>query len=155
MKKFVFFLFLISVLTTTTLSAQTEWHWDTHGIAFNAPENFRITKNDASEFEANNSNIYLSIIPWQDGEVSEGNMAEMILGIAKEMKYDNLHDADKLAVSDFSGYFVEGSKDGANAFIACLIDTESSTNMIVIITYNDGFVDPAADILASFHAYDK
>ena len=58
-------LFLLSfLLTTTFVSAQmTTWTWDLYKVQFQAPSNFKVSKNDKSGFSAGNGHINLTIYP--------------------------------------------------------------------------------------------
>lgn len=132
--------------------SQVDYHWDQHGIGFMAPDDFMEETNNYEEFSAHNDNVYLSIIPWQDEYIDHDHLASALLEITLEMNYDELTDADEMFLDYFEGYYVQGVKDGTNAFIAALLDTESSTNMILVIAFNDGYVDEAASILMSIYA---
>ncbi len=134
--------------------AQEDYTWDHHGIGFSAPSNFVTETNNSSEFSADNGSVFLYLLPWQDASINDDNLADATIEVALEMEYDQLTDADELSIQDFEGYYVEGEKDGMNAFVACLLDTESPTNVIVVILYSDGHVDDAAGILTSLYAYD-
>ncbi|HMG15497.1 MAG TPA: hypothetical protein VK590_08630 [Saprospiraceae bacterium] len=146
-------LFLISI--NCTLFSQDEYKWDSHGIGFKAASDMKVTVNKADEFEATNEKITLDIFPWQDENVNKDDLADGIISIAKELKFDNVHDADAMEIDDFQGYYVLGTKDGVEALIMILLDKESSTNMIVTIVYEKGNQDAAIKIADSFYAYDK
>ncbi len=145
------FLFVFSF----PLFSQDEYKWDSHGIGFKASSDMKVTVNKADEFEASNGKITLDIFPWQDENVNKDDLADGIVAIAKELKFDNVHGADAMEIDDFQGYYVLGSKEGVEALIMILLDKESSTNMIVTIVYEKGSQDIALKIADSFYAYDK
>lgn len=139
-----------------TAFAQKDWHWDTHGVGFSAPANLRVTVNNANEFSAEGSDLFLTILPVQDGAVTEETLADALVAAAKEMNYDHISAADALEIDDFTGYFVEGTKDGVGAFILTLLDKKSSTNLIVVMAFtSDAARTKAIEIGDSFYAYDK
>ncbi|MBK9106425.1 MAG: hypothetical protein IPL92_18155 [Saprospiraceae bacterium] len=137
------------------LQAQTDMIWDTHGVGFTVPDDFKIEANNAEEFTAGNDALYLSILPIQDEWVTEDDLADAVVTMAQELKYDRIQEGDAIDIDDFTGYYIKGRKDGANAVFFALLDKESSTNLIVVIVYADDYEDDAVDIAASFYAYDK
>ena len=142
-------------LATNTAYSQTDWRWDDHGVGFNAPSNLRITTNNASEFTAEGGDLFVSIYVEQDGEVDDETLAEALVAAAKEMEYDNISDVDALEVDDFTGFYVEGTKDGVGAFIITLLDKASSTNLVVAIVFTtDAAREKAIAIATSFYAFD-
>jgi hypothetical protein len=146
---------LTFLLLSISMNAQTDMIWDTHGVGFTVPDDFRIETNNAEDFTAGNDVLYLSILPWQDETVSEDDLADAVAAFAKELKYDRINEGDAIDIDDYTGYYIKGRKDGANAVLLALLDKESSTNLLVVIVYADGYEDAAVDIAASFYAYDK
>jgi Dihydro-orotase-like len=148
-------LFLGFFLATNTAFSQQDWRWDGHGVGFSAPANLRVTTNNASEFTAEGSDLFLSIYVEQDGEVSEETLADALVVAAKEMEYDEISDVDALEVDDFTGYYVEGKKDGVGAFIITLLDKKSATNLVVVLVFtNDTAREKAIEVATSFYAFD-
>ena len=142
-------------VSSQTLLAQTDMIWDTHGVGFTVPDDFKIEVNNAEDFTAGNDELYLSILPWQDEMVTEDDLVDAVDAFAKELKYDRVHEGDVIEIDDFTGYYIKGRKDGANAVLLALLDKESSTNLLVVIVYADGYEDEAVNIASSFYAYDK
>jgi len=131
-----------------------DWHWDTHGVAFQVPANFKITTNNADEFSAENDKLALSIVPVQDETIKEEHLAEAVTAMAKELDYDVITKSAKAEVDDFVGYYIVGKKDGVNGIVMALMDKESSTNLLVVIVYANGMEKKAEEIANSFQAYD-
>ena len=129
--------------------------WDTHGVGFTVPDDFEIETNNADEFTANNDDLYLSILPIQDETITKDDLADAVNAFAKKLKYDRIQEGDEIEIDDFTGYYIKGRKDGANAVLLALLDKESSTNLLVVIVYTDDYEDDAVDIAKSFYAYDK
>ncbi len=148
-------LLLSFFLISNTAFSQQDWRWDDHGVGFSAPKNLRITTNNANEFSAEASDLYLTIYVEQDGEVSEETLADALVVAAKEMNYDHISDVDALEIDDFTGYYVEGTKDGVGAFIITLLDKKSATNLVVVLVFTDDAArDKAIKIANSFYAFD-
>ncbi len=149
------FTILSLFLLTNTVHAQTDMEWDTHGVGFSVPDNFKIETNNAEEFTASNDNLYLSILPIQDETITKDDLSDAVDAFAKELKYDRVQEGDEIDIDDFTGYYIKGRKDGANAVLLALLDKDSSTNLLVVIVYADGYENNAIKIAKSFYAYDK
>lgn len=155
MKSFKLAILMAFICLCNTAFAQKDWHWDAHGVGFSAPANLRVTTNNANEFSAEGSDLFMSIHPFQDESITEDHLAEALVEAAKEMKYDNISAADALEGNGFKGYFVEGTKDGIGAFIILLLDPKSSTNLIIVMAYtSDAGRAKALEIGDSFYAFD-
>ncbi len=153
----IFFLIIVSVFLVFSINtnAQTDWEWDTHGIGFTTPAGFKVTTNNAEEFSAESDNVFVTLSAWQDESVTEDVLADMLITMVTEMGYDELTDAVELDYEDFVGYGVEGTLDGVNAVMGTLLDTESGTNLIVIVVYLPGYESTAENILMSIYPYDE
>ncbi len=139
----------------SNLSAQmTDMLWDTHGVGFKVPNSFVIEANNAEEFTAGNDELILSIVPVQDEEINDDDLADAVVEMAKGLEYDVVEEGEAIDIDDFSGYYIKGRKDGVNAVVMALLDKKSSTNLLVVIAYADGYEDRAIKIAASFYAYD-
>jgi hypothetical protein len=150
----LFLAFFASFLTQNQVSAQTQMRWDTHGVGFTVPDDFKVTTNNAEEYTASNDNLVLSIAPIQDETITKENLAQAVMAMAVEMKYDALEETDEINIQDFTGYFIKGKKDGLNAVVIAMMDQKSSTNLMVVIIYDDTYFDEAVAIAKSFVAYD-
>jgi len=148
-------LVLVCTLSTQLSAQTTDMHWDTHGVAFTVPSDFKIKTNNAEEYTAENKNISLSIIPVQDENVTKEHLAEAVTTMAKELDYDVISKAAEASIDDFEGYYVVGKKNGVNALLMAILDTESSTNLLVVVVYANGFEKAAEEIANSFEAYDE
>jgi len=154
-KSFKITLFIAFTFVLNTAFAQKDWRWDNHGVGFSAPANLRVTTNNAQEFTAEGSDLFLTIYAEQDGEVTEETLAQALVAAAEEMKYDHISDVDELKIDDFTGFYVEGTKDGVGAVIITLLDKKSATNVVVVIAYtSDAGRDKAIAISDSFYAFD-
>lgn len=147
-------LFVLLLGSMQTSFAQVELRWDAHGVGFAVPGDFHIEANNEQEFSAGNDLMFVSIIPIQDENITEENLAEALIAMAEEMEYDRLDEAAETKLHDFVGFYTIGAKDGANALLMTLLDTQSSTNLLVVIVYADQSQRAALQIANSFFAYD-
>jgi len=140
---------LMSAVFTIQVQAQEEWVWDEYGIGFTLSKGMKVTQNDGETFTAERDNLFLTITPIKDEEITEGDLAMAVFTMAKEMEYDGIEDADKLELDDLVGYYVEGTKDGAGASVIALLDQESESNYLVIIVFDDDSRDEAIEMAQS------
>ncbi len=141
------------LLFSATVSAQVDMTWDTHGVGFKVPRGFVVETNNAEEFSAGNDNVFVTIAPIQDENITSDDLADVVAAMVKEMDYDLVTDGDAVEVSNFTGYYVRGSKDGASAVVMALLDPESATNLIVVAVYSGDYEDDALMIVNSFYSY--
>lgn len=148
-------LFIFCSFSLNTAFAQVDLRWDTQGVGFSAPGNLIVKANNANEFTAEGNDLFLTIYAEQNAEVTEETLAEALVAAATEMEYDHVSDVDELNVHDFVGFYVEGIKEGIGAVIITLLDKESSTNLVIAITYTtEAARNKAIAIANSFYAFD-
>jgi len=148
-------LLLACTFIFNTAFAQVDLRWDSHGVGFSAPGNLVVSANNATEFSAESSDLFLTIYAEQDAEVTEETLAEALVAAATEMEYDNISTVADLQIQDFVGYMVEGTKEGVGALIITLLDQKSSTNLVIAIAYtSDAARNQAIAIGDSFYAFD-
>ncbi len=127
--------------------------WETHRVGFKVPRGFVIETNNADEFSAGNDNVYMTIAPIQDENITTDDLADVVDAMVKEMDYDLITDGDAVEVNNFTGYYTRGSKDGANAVVMALLDPESATNLIVVVIYSGDYENAALTAVNSFYSY--
>lgn len=128
--------------------------WDDFGLGFSLPRGMKITENDGDTFSAESEELYLTILPIADETITENDLADAVVAMATEMEYDDLTDADDLELNDLYGFYVEGSKDGARAFVIAMMDTMSSTNYLAVIVFTPESRDRAIKLARSFYPYE-
>ncbi|MCF8246716.1 MAG: hypothetical protein K9J37_17510 [Saprospiraceae bacterium] len=135
------------------LTAQVDMVWETHRVGFKVPRGFVVDTNTGEEFSAGNDNVYLTISPIQDENITTDDLVDLVDVMVKEMDYDLVTDGDAVNVQNFTGYYARGSKDGANAIVMALLDPSSATNLIVVVIYSGDFEDAALATVNSFFSY--
>lgn len=153
------FLLLFSV---ECLHAQTAYEWDYYGIGFEVASDFDIVANNQSEFTAVSSDglISVSLMPWSDASIDLDHLADATLQLAGELAtFDQATvNGDFVDLGDLEGYFIVAATSDYQSYdfllVALLIDTESDTNLVVAIGFEEGNEDEAIDILSSVYPYD-
>lgn len=145
---------LLLVFVSFGLHAQTDMVWDDYGLGFTLPRGLSITENDGDTFSAESDDLYLTILPIADRTITENDLADAVISMATEMDYDDLTDADALELRDLYGYYVEGKKDGAHAFVIAMMDTQSTTNYLAVIVFTPERREQAIRLARSFYAYE-
>lgn len=134
---------------------QTDMQWDSYGLGFTLERGMRITTNDGEEFTAERQELFITIHPLTNEYVTEDDLIDAVIMMAKDMEYDDISDADVLELDDLIGVYIEGKTEGTSSFVIALMDTESAQNYIVIVLFEDNFRDEAIDMILSFYPYDE
>ena len=149
------------VVMGTAATAQDTYVWDDYGIGFTVATDMYVDESDSDAFTAVSSDglISISISPWTDGDVDEDTLAEATLETAINLYVfdDSDVDGDYIDVDTFTGYYLVVAPSDMDApdfmLIALLLDTESDTNLVVAIGFEDGLEDEAIAILSSLYSY--
>jgi hypothetical protein len=120
-----------------------------------------IDDSDLESFTAATSGgeISINITPWSDDSVDEDNLGEAALEMAAELYLfdDSEVDGDYIEIDSFNGFYLIVAPSELDApdfmIIALMLDTESDTNFVVAIGFEDGNDDEAIDVLNSFFSY--
>ena len=135
------------------LTAQVDMVWETHRVGFKVPRGSVVDTNNDEEFSAGNDNVYMTIAPIQDENISTDDLADVVDAMVSEMDYDLITDGSAVEVNNFNGYYVRGSKDGSNAVVMALLDPSSATNLIVVVIYSGDFEKAALTTVNIFFSY--
>lgn len=141
------------LMSANIVSAQVDMVWETHKVGFKVPRGFKIETNTDEEFSAGNDDVYLTIAPIQDENITTDDLATVVDAMVKEMDYDLITDGDAVEVNNFTGYYARGSKDGSSAVVMALLDPESATNLIVVAIYSGDHEKDALTAVNSFYSY--
>lgn len=146
-------IFGLLLFASQSTIAQVDMTWDTHRVGFKVPRGFQIETNNAEEFSAGNDNLFVTIAPIQDENITTDDLADVVDAMVNEMDYDLVTDGSAVDVNNFTGYYKRGSKDGSKAIVMALLDPESATNLIVVAIYSDESEDDALTVVNSFYSY--
>ena len=152
---------ILTGLSASISLAQDSYEWDRYGIGFSVAEDMLIEENsdDAFTVVSPDGEIAVSISPWADGFVDEDSLAEAAISMAIDLYYidDSEIDGDYIEIDSFNGYYVlaaPGTDEGPDfILLALLLDTESDTNIVAAIAFEDGNEYEAVDILESLYSY--
>lgn len=157
-----FFLGLGGLAMSVSLAfAQDTYEWDAYGVGFSVASDVIIQQSSSDSFTAVTSDgeIAINISPWLDETVDTDGLAEATISMAIELYAfdDSEVDGDYIEIDSFDGYYLIASQDGFDEpdylLVAVLLDTESETNLIVVIGFDDGNDEEALDILTSLYSY--
>lgn len=148
------FLLLAFVAGTQWASAQmTKWTWDQHRIEFQAPKDFKVSKNDKTVFSAGNTNIALTIYPRSAENMGYDEMAGALekWAISSKLNYDMAPEY----LDDLNGYwgcYIDGyGSNGNPTTVLLLVDPDFADKAFYVwIQYQDGYLERAVEILRSF-----
>jgi hypothetical protein len=132
------FLLPLFLLLSVNINAQQNYEWEEYGISFSLADDFRETKNDYTEFSADGDGMSVSIIPFNDASIDQGDITSFVLNTAASLNLDRVDDVSLIEFNGFQGGYAEGVQDGITLFMMGLIDPNSETNFFVIITFAEG-----------------
>jgi len=153
MKKIILSVFfMVFVVSFSNAQGMKEWTWDTYKMKFQAPNNLKVTTNNADEFTASNSDISLSIYPRKGENLSYEGMELALMKWAKSSKLD--YENDPEYIEDLNGYwgvYIDGEAEGYPATMLLLVDPDyPEISLYVWISYSTAKYDTAVNILKSF-----
>jgi len=105
MKKLVLFVSLF-IFAGVSMAQLTEWTWDTYSTAFQAPEDFTVSKNEEKVFSAGNGDINLTIYPFKSSVPDDPSAS--IVAWANQNKITGYGDVEVAELNGYTGFFVEG-----------------------------------------------
>ena len=155
MKMKTLFVMMFCTFTAGTAMAQSlkKWNWGTYKMAFQAPSDFSVDKNNAQIFDAGNGKLHLTIYPEKGEKFTQASMK----GLLKEWAQSNkLKWGGKVStMEDLNGYwgvYVDGtSPEGLPTSVLMLVDPDfPEISFYVWLQYQDGELDTAVEILKSF-----
>jgi hypothetical protein len=140
MKSFIKFLLLFTVIIgTTAFSSVVDkiYFWEQYNIEITVPNDFKVIKNTANEFELEGDGMEMYMYIWNQKKVTIDDMDEATITAAKELKLQEIDEEETFKNGDFEGYYVEGFKDGDRVMLAGVIDIQSRTNFFIVLTFDD------------------
>ena len=155
-------LFIFLSVSSMNIQAQNYVSWDYYGIGFQFAQDFRVTQNNGSVFEAVSSDqlLYVNVQPWLNANVDINDLYSYAVNYATSLNFYLGAEVagNYIEIDDFDGYFlIAATNDQRNYnyyLVAYLMDIESNTNYQVLIGYQEGHFEEASNILLSFYAYD-
>jgi Dihydro-orotase-like len=152
---------VILLLLATGIHAQTlqTWTWDTYKLQFKAPDNLVVQKNDATVYEAGNSNMYLDIYPRKGEGLTYDGMKNAIIKWASDLglaynatnSYGNTQPIYLDDVNGFWGCAIDGTRNNLPASILLLVNpNDTNISFYIWLNYKDEYYHDAISVLKSF-----
>jgi hypothetical protein len=158
--KFLQTILLLSISVAVSSQTLKSWEWDTYKIKFKAPENLYVQKNDATVYEAGNSNLFLDIYPRKGENLTYDGMKNAIIKWADDLNlsYNTVNgsgDKQPIYLENINGYWgcaIDGhSSNGLPATIMLIINPDDSNlSFYIWINYSSEYYHDAVAVLKSF-----
>ncbi len=131
-------LFAVVICTTAFASLiDKTYFWEQYSIEITVPNDFKVVKNTANEFELEGDGMEMYMYIWNQKKLTIDDMDEATITTAKELKLQEIDEEEAFKNGDFEGYYVEGFKDGDRVMLAGVIDIQSRTNFFIVLTFDD------------------
>ncbi|MCU0327151.1 MAG: hypothetical protein MUF45_18275 [Spirosomaceae bacterium] len=96
-------LIIFSILSTLDASAQKNYVWKQFNIQITVPDDFRVKKNTAKEFEMKGEGMELSMLIHEENVAIE-DLDDAAIEGAKAMKLQELDAAHQVKINEFEGF---------------------------------------------------
>lgn len=133
--------------------AQKTYVWKSFNIKVTVPNDFRVKKNTAQEFEMKGQGMDLSILIHEE-DVAIEDLDEAAIAGANAMDLQEVDAAQHVNINEFEGFYVEGFKEGHRIMFACLGNPKSHTNFFIVITFDDDDKVAEKDALGILNSLD-
>ena len=110
MKTFFTALVFIALCSFTFIADKT-YVWQKYKLQITVPDDFKILKNDDSDFEMKGDGMELTMHMFEKNIAVE-DMDDAVIEGAKAMKLDAVDAEEAIEGDGLDGYYVEGLKDG-------------------------------------------
>ncbi len=158
--KFLFSITLSCICVIAAAQTLQTWTWDTYKTEFKAPSDLELKKNDATQFEVGNDNMYLDIYPRQGENLAYSGMKNALIKWADQLglSYDTQNadgDTQPIYLENLNGYWgcaIDGkSKTGLPATIMLIVNPDDTDiSLYVWINYAHEYYHDAVAVLKSF-----
>jgi hypothetical protein len=152
---------ILLLIMGTVLNAQTLklWVWDTYKLKFKAPDNLILQKNDATVYEAGNSNMYLDIYPRKGDNLTYDGMKNSIVNWAANLglAYNTVNASgatQPIYLENLNGYWgcaIDGTSNKLPATAMVLVNPKDpEISFYIWINYKTEYYRDAVAVLKSF-----
>ncbi len=136
MKRFFVLLTLIIALSSSALLAQQTYEWKYYGLEVTVPNDYKVVKNSNEEFEMKGQGMGMYMFIFE-GDITAEEMDEAVAEAALSIDMQEVDAAHIIQGDGLDGFYVEGFKDGLRVMLAGMIDPNSQTNFMMLITFYD------------------
>lgn len=116
--------------------SQQRFVWDYYGLSIEVPDDFKVIKNTHEEFEMSGELMGLYMYIFEEN-ISKELLGEAVAETAFALEMSEIDNVFELTGDGLDGYFVEGYKDGMRVMLVGMIDPQSLTNFMTLITFYD------------------
>jgi hypothetical protein len=159
--RYKFFQTILLVALGAAVNAQTLklWEWETYKLKFKAPDNLVLQKNDATIYEAGNSNMYLDIYPRKGEQLTYEGLKSSIIKWADDLglSYPAVNagcTAQPIYLANLNGFWgcaIDGSKNNLPATVLLIVNPLDPTlSFYIWINYTKEYYQDAVAVLKSF-----
>lgn len=138
------FLALLLLISSFTVVNQIQL-WDHYKLEISVPADLKITENTSEGFGMEGDGIQLKINSFEQN-VSTDDLGDAALEAATTLKLEGVGEQQEIETTNLEGYYVEGILNDDRVMLAAVMDPDSTTNFLVIITFDDE--DEAAEASA-------
>lgn len=138
------FLALLLLISSFTVVNQIQL-WDHYKLEISVPADLKVTENTSEGFGMEGDGIQLKINSFEQN-VSTDDLGDAALEAATTLKLEGVGEQQEIETTNLEGYYVEGILNDDRVMLAAVMDPDSTTNFLVIITFNDE--DEAAEASA-------
>jgi len=146
---------LILTICQLGFAQMTTWTWDLYKMKFDAPADFKISKNDKTIFSAGNGKLHLTIYP-KNGNISYD---DMLSGLSTWANNQTLsYDSEPAYMEDLNRYwgcYIDGSASNGNPTTVMILKDPDYPEIYfyVWLQYQSVYFDTAVEIIKSFTPY--
>lgn len=138
------FLALLLLISSFTVVNQIQL-WDHYKLEISVPADLKVTENTSEGFGMEGDGIQLKINSFEQN-VSTDDLGDAALEAAITLKLEGVGEQQEIETTNLEGYYVEGILNDDRVMLAAVMDPDSTTNFLVIITFDDE--DEAAEASA-------
>ena len=159
--RYKFFQTILLLVISAAANAQTLklWEWDTYKLKFRAPDDLILQKNDATIYEAGNSNMYLDIYPHKGDNLTYEGMKNSFIKWADDLglSYSTANASGNTQpiylenLNGFQGCAIDGTKNNLPATVLVIVNPqEPEFSFYIWINYKSDYYQDAVAVLKSF-----
>lgn len=144
----IFIAFFAQLAITSAVNAQTLEAWDWNkGVTFEAYTDMTVKTNNASEFEAENKNIYMfyQLSTWTYSSYED--MGRKLGEIAVEVGFPSNAEIDELNNKGLPGAYILANVEGVNMIMFAIGNDKKNVSVLGLVTYKSGYKSDALKMI--------
>lgn len=132
------------------------WNWKDYNIKFKVPNDFKVTKNDASTFIAENGKINLSIYPRKGENLTVETMESTLINWANGNNVMDFEKANFIEnLKGFQCYYIDGKVGEFPTSLMLMVNPSNpEVSLYIWLSYAASEFETAVEILKSFEPFE-